>query len=111
MGQVVHRDLMRRTNQPPTPAMARRLLKEFRAVTEFGKGSGHYRLLRFLRVSITRYVRPRNKRRIETGVVGLVLNRGRPWGEQDRVFAAAKGLALEISLRNPCRPRRIVRTE
>lgn len=36
MGQFVHRDLMRRTSKPQTPAMARRLLKEFKTVTEAG---------------------------------------------------------------------------
>jgi hypothetical protein len=34
--QVVHRDLIRRTKQPQTPAMARKLLKEFRMVTKAG---------------------------------------------------------------------------
>lgn len=36
MGQVVHRDLKRRTSKPQTPAMARSLLKEFGTVTEGG---------------------------------------------------------------------------
>lgn len=36
MGELFHRDLMRRTNKPQTPAMVRRLLKDFRSVTEVG---------------------------------------------------------------------------
>ena len=36
MGQVVHRDLMRRANKPQTPAMVRSLLKEFRTGRDAG---------------------------------------------------------------------------
>ena len=36
MTQVVHRDLMRRTRRPQTPAMARKLLKDFHTVTKGG---------------------------------------------------------------------------
>lgn len=36
MGQVVHRDLIRRTSKPQTPAMVRSLLKEYRTVTDAG---------------------------------------------------------------------------